>query len=185
MPYTFKEMMRPRAAAVCLLLSCLPLLAGCSGSGARAESGGDEGLTVHRGSFRQRQILSGELAAERGENLVVPRTNSFQLTVRWMAEDGTLVKAGDPVISFDNSQFASDLEEKRLSASDAGSELRRTAAESKTSNAEKQFAVEKARSEAEKAWSVFRTKTPQTPNVMTHMSVGLSPSAITSVPAAK
>ena len=151
MPYTFKGMMRPRSAAACLLLACLPALAGCSGSGARAESGRDEGLTVHRGSFRQRQILSGELAAERGENLVVPRTNSFQLTVRWMAEDGTLVKAGDPVVSFDNSSFASDLEEKRLSASQAGSDLATAEAQLKTSQSERQFNVAKARSELEKA----------------------------------
>jgi multidrug resistance efflux pump len=152
-------MMRTRpSAAVCLLLACLPgfstmMLAGCSGPGARAESGrdGEAGLTVHRGSFRQRQILSGELAAERGENLVVPRTNSFQLTVRWMAEDGTLVKAGDPVISFDNSQFASDLEEKRLSASQAGSDLATAEAQRKTSQSERQFNVAKARSELEKA----------------------------------
>ncbi|HEX9944921.1 MAG TPA: efflux RND transporter periplasmic adaptor subunit, partial [Thermoanaerobaculia bacterium] len=52
---------------------------------------------------------------------------------------------------FDNSQFASDLEEKRLKASDAGSDLERTQAESKTSTAEKKFQVEKARSEVEKA----------------------------------
>ena len=158
MPYTFKGMMRSRpfAAACLLLLACLPglaMLAGCSGTGARAESGreGEAGLTVHRGSFRQRQILSGELTAERGENLVVPRTNAFQLTVRWMAEDGTMVKAGDPVISFDNSSFASDLEEKRLSASQAGSDLATAEAQLKTSDSERRFNVAKARSELEKA----------------------------------
>jgi multidrug efflux pump subunit AcrA (membrane-fusion protein) len=145
-------MMRSRpSAAICLLLACLAPLAGCSGTGARAESGRDEELTVHRGPFRQRLILSGELAAERGENLVVPRTNSFQLTVRWMAEDGTLVKAGDPVIAFDNSQFASDLEEKRLSTSQAGSDLATAEAELKTTRSERQFNVAKARSELEKA----------------------------------
>jgi len=146
-------MMRPLLALALGLAGLLPL-AGCSGAGAHAEAakgGGAEELKVHRGSFRQRELLTGELAAERGEALVVPRTNAFQLTIRWLAEDGTLVKAGDPVVSFDNSQFASDLEEKRLSAFNAASELDRLGAEAKTNLAEKRFAVEKARSEVEKA----------------------------------
>jgi multidrug resistance efflux pump len=134
-------------------LACLAPLAGCSGTGARADAGqgGADELAVHRGPFRQRVLLTGELAAEKGDALTVPRTNAFQLQIRWMAEDGARVKAGDPVVSFDNSQFASDLEEKRLSAASAGSELDRTAAESKTSAAEKEFNVQKARSELEKA----------------------------------
>jgi multidrug efflux pump subunit AcrA (membrane-fusion protein) len=144
--------MRLRPTALCCLLLALPaLLAGCSGSGARAESGREESLVVHRGPFRPRVILSGELAAERGETLVVPRTSSFQVQIRWMAEDGSMVKAGDPVIEFDNTSFASDLEEKRLSASQAGSDLQSARAELKTALAEKQFEVQKARSGLEKA----------------------------------
>ena len=144
--------MRPRPSATCLLLlACLAPLAGCSGGGARAESGREEGLTVHRGPFRQRVILSGELAADRGETLVVPRTKSFQVQIRWMAEDGSVVRAGDPVIEFDNSSFASDLEEKRLSASQAGSDLETARAQLKTDLSEKQFDVQKARSAVEKA----------------------------------
>src|SRR5262245_10146927 len=143
-------MMRPIGAAL-LVLACLPPLAGCSGPGASAADAAAGELTVHRGSFRQRMLLTGELAAERGEALVVPRTNTFQVAIRWMAEDGTLVKAGDPIVSFDNSQFASDLEEKRLSAFDAGSSLERTVAQSKTNAADRRFQVEKARSEVEKA----------------------------------
>lgn len=145
-------MMRLRPTVTFLLgLAVLAPLAGCSGTGARADAGQSEELSAHRGPFRQRVLLTGELAAERGEALAVPRTNAFQLQIRWMAEDGARVKAGDPVVSFDNSQFASDLEEKRLSASNAGSELDRAEAESKTTRAEKEFSVQKARSEVEKA----------------------------------
>jgi multidrug resistance efflux pump len=133
-------------------LALAAALAGCSGEGAHAAAPGEQGeLVAHRGTFRQRLLLSGELEAERADPLSVPRTNTFQLQVRWLAEDGALVKAGDRVVEFDNSQFASDLEEKRLSASDAGSELQRTAAESQTGTADKRFAVEKARSEVAKA----------------------------------
>jgi multidrug resistance efflux pump len=145
-------MVRARSsAAVCLLLACLAPLAGCSGEGARAQSSRDAGLAVHRGSFRQRLILSGELAAARGEAMNVPRTNAFQLTIRWMAPDGVPVRAGDPVVAFDNSQFSTDLEEKRLSASQAGSDLATAQAEVKTTASERRFNVAKARSELEKA----------------------------------
>ncbi|MFY9826089.1 MAG: efflux RND transporter periplasmic adaptor subunit [Thermoanaerobaculia bacterium] len=146
-----------RSFSVLLLGAVLAAaLSGCSEGGAQAAAAvgakTDGGaLVAHRGTFRQRVLLSGELEAERGESLAVPRTNQFQLQIRWLAEDGTMVKAGERVVEFDNSQFASDLEEKRLSASDAGSELQRTAAEARTGTAEKRFAVEKARSEAEKA----------------------------------
>ena len=140
------------SSSVCLLLlACLASLAGCSGEGARAQSSREAGLTAHRGAFRQRLILSGELAAERGEAMNVPRTNSFQLTIRWLAPDGVPVKAGDPVVAFDNSQFSSDLEEKRLSAAQAGSDLATAQAGVKTSASERRFNVEKARSALEKA----------------------------------
>lgn len=145
---------KPTAATVLLLLGCLAAFAavvGCSGAGARAQSSREGGLTVRRGTFRQRLILSGDLAAARGEALTVPRTDAFQLTVRWLAADGSLVKAGDPVVSFDNSQFSSDLEEKRLAASQAGSDLETAESELKTSSAERRFNVQKARSEVEKA----------------------------------
>lgn len=139
-----------------LSLALAAPLAGCSGEGAHAEAPGAGGpsrgeLVAHRGTFRQRLLLSGELEAERGEPLAVPRTNTFQLQIRWMAEDGAMVNAGDRVVEFDNSQFSSDLEEKRLAASDAGSELERTSAETRTNAADKQFAVEKAKTEVEKA----------------------------------
>ncbi len=55
------------------------------------------------------------------------------------------------MVAFDNSQFASELEEKRLTASQAGSDLETAQAQLKTSDAERQFNVEKARSELEKA----------------------------------
>ncbi len=154
--FLLKGMLRakPIATAVVLLLGCLAALeamSGCAGEGARAQSSRDGGLTVRRGAFRQRLILSGELAAARGEALTVPRTDAFQLTVRWLAPDGALVKGGDPVVSFDNSQFSSELEEKRLAASQAGSDLETAQSELKTSSAERRFNVQKARAEMEKA----------------------------------
>jgi multidrug efflux pump subunit AcrA (membrane-fusion protein) len=147
-------MMGRRSSACCFLfacLACLASLAGCSNAGAHAQASQNHGLEAHRGPFRQRLILSGELVAEKGESLNVPRTNAFQLSIRWLAKDGTVVKAGDPVVAFDNSTFTSDLEEKRLSASQAGSDLATSQAEMKTSGSERQFNVAKARSALAKA----------------------------------
>lgn len=143
-----------RAAFALLCLVCPGLLAGCLG-GARAEGEGKAGpaaeLTVRRGSFQERVLLTGELVAERGDALVVPRTATFQLQIRWMAEDGVRVKAGDPVVEFDNSSFASEIEEKRLSESDTASQLDRSEAETRTTLAEKAFTVEQRRADLEKA----------------------------------
>jgi multidrug resistance efflux pump len=139
-----------RLASALLLV---PLLAGCLGAEAEGErkAGAGADLTVRRGPFRERLLLTGELVAERGEPMAVPRTEVFQLQIRWMLEEGVPVKAGQPVVEFDNSQFASQLEEKRLAATDATNELARRQAESKTATAEKRFAVDRTRAELEKA----------------------------------
>jgi HlyD family secretion protein len=143
-----------RAALAFLCLLGPGLLTGCLG-GARAEGEGSAGptaeLTVRRGPFRERTLLTGELVAERGDAMVVPRTETFQLQIRWMAEDGVGVKAGDPVVEFDNSSFASEIEQKRLSESDTASQLARSEAETRTNLAEKAFTVEQRRADVEKA----------------------------------
>jgi multidrug efflux pump subunit AcrA (membrane-fusion protein) len=147
-------MMRPPRSAVLLVgLLCLAPLVGCLG-GARAEGEGGapaSGLAVRRGAFRERILLTGTLEAERGEPLIVPRTDTWQLQIRWLAEDGTRVKAGDRLVEFDNSSFASEIEEKRLAESEAGSQLERTQAEARTATAEKEFALEQRRADLEKA----------------------------------
>lgn len=147
-------MMRPtRFAALLVCLLCFLPLAGCL-EGARAEGEGGaaaSGLVARRGTLRERVLLTGELVAERGESLVVPRTETWQLQIRWLAEDGTRVEAGDPLVEFDNSSFASEIEEKRLAESDAGSRLAQTEAETRTTTAEKEFTLEQKRAELAKA----------------------------------
>ena len=38
----------------------------------------------------------------------------WQLAIRWMADDGTPVKAGERVLEFDNSAFTAQLDQKKL-----------------------------------------------------------------------
>lgn len=136
-------------AASLLGLGCLGAPAEGEGPGAPASAAAE--LAVRRGPFQERLLLTGELAAARAESLVTPRTDTWQIKIRWLAEDGTFVKAGDPVVEFDNSSFTSQMEEKRLAESDAVNQLLRMEAESKAALAEKEFAVEQARSALAKA----------------------------------
>lgn len=131
-----------------LLLAAALGAAGCAGP-AEGDRGAD--LAVRRGDLRPRLLLTGELAAERAVELKVPRTPSWQVQVRWMVEDGTVVRAGDRVVELDNSSFTGELEEKRAGAADATTELARKQAESRSSIAEKEWAVEQKRSELAKA----------------------------------
>lgn len=108
-------------------------------------------LVVQRGDLQERLLVTGELVAQRSEPLDVPRTREFQLTIRWLAEDGTPVQAGQPVVEFDNSSFASDLEEKKLGAFQAANELSRMRSEGASTEAEKAFAVEEKKTALTKA----------------------------------
>ncbi|HVT19162.1 MAG TPA: HlyD family efflux transporter periplasmic adaptor subunit [Thermoanaerobaculia bacterium] len=160
------------AAAVppLLVLSMTLMLPACRGAGAQpsagdrsasgrgrpatAMSGGAgrvEELVVRRGTLRRRLVLSGQLVAARAEALVVPQTPSFQVQIRWMAEEGSQVAAGQPAVELDNSTFTAQLEEKRLAAAQAASELAGKQAAGETAAAEKSFTVEQKKAALAKA----------------------------------
>jgi multidrug resistance efflux pump len=140
-----------KVVSVLFLLTVPSILTACFGASAEGERVSSADLVVRRGALRPRLMLTGELAAARSDALIVPRTPTWQLQVRWIAEDGTPVKEGEKVVELDNSTFTSDLEEKRLSASQAANELVRKEAETRTQTAEKEFQVQQKRSELEKA----------------------------------
>lgn len=71
-------------------------------------------VAVERGDLWERIILTGDLEAERSEHLTTPMTRIWQLSIRWMAEDGAAVKKGDKVLEFDNSTFVSEVDQKEL-----------------------------------------------------------------------
>jgi multidrug resistance efflux pump len=108
-------------------------------------------LAVRRGDLRRRLLLTGELKAARARVLVAPVSPSFQLQLTWLAEDGSPVAAGQPVAQFDNSTFASQIEEKRAQAATAEAELARLTAESQSKRAESAFTVEQKRRDLAKA----------------------------------
>ena len=59
-------------------------------------------LVVTRGALEERLLLTGELEADRSEELVAPRTEGWGVAIRWLAEDGAPVRQGDPVVELDN-----------------------------------------------------------------------------------
>lgn len=78
-------------------------------------------VRVVRGAVAERVFLTGELRAGISVELNVPKTDAWELTIKWMADDGTLVKAGDRVLEFDNSSFIAGLDQKRVAAKEAAS----------------------------------------------------------------
>jgi len=145
------------AAAGFLILSA----AACSSGRAElSHPGGDpvdsHDLVVRRGRFEDKFLLTGQLVAVTADNLSVPRIPSWQTTIRWMADEGALVKAGEKVAEFDTAALAQEFGEKRVAFDQAKSDLSQAEADRAADRAEKEFqvtqkaiAVEKAKIAAE------------------------------------
>ncbi len=49
------------------------------------------------------RLISGEIAASQSQSIIAPMSASWNLRIDWMAEEGTLLKAGELAVRFDNS----------------------------------------------------------------------------------
>lgn len=109
-------------AAVC----AIALAIGCKGEQATVVANGASvrEATVTRGDLSDRVLLTGELRSGSSTDLNVPKTDVWELTIRWMAEDGAAVKAGDRVLEFDNSAFTTGLVQKSIAVIEANSTFR-------------------------------------------------------------
>lgn len=129
-------------------------LAGISCSRTQADLPSNERgthLSVRRGSFTETMLLTGVLRATEAENIIVPRTPSWQVQIRWLEEDGSRVKAGQKIVEFDNSAFAGTIEDKKLALAKAEKEHLQQQAQNEAQEAEKIFQLERSLSELEKA----------------------------------
>jgi multidrug resistance efflux pump len=106
---------------------------------------------VRRGELHPRLLLTGELRAAKALALSVPATPSFEVQIRWLAEDGSRVAAGQPVAELDNASFLARLEEQRLAEATAAADLARIEAQAGVDRADKEFGVEQARTDLAKA----------------------------------
>ncbi len=87
-------------------------------------------------------LLTGELEAENAVQLLTPRTENWQVAIKWLAEDGAVVKKGDRVVEFDNSSIIEKLGDLEVTVVEAGVELETQQAETAVQVAEKEFEVE-------------------------------------------
>ncbi|MGH1341693.1 MAG: HlyD family secretion protein [Nannocystales bacterium] len=143
-----------RTLSIPTLMLCAALLGGCE-SAATVLHGEPElavpTAVVERGSVSQTILLTGELEAENAVELLTPRTENWQVAIKWLAEDGAVVKKGDRVVEFDNSSVIEKLGDLEVKVVEAGVELETQQAETAVQVAEKQFEVESQKTAVAKA----------------------------------
>ncbi len=143
------KLIRGMILPVIASLAAMVLIA-CSGSEG-AEIGGGSRLAVSRGDLVTRMLLTGELVAEEAEPLVVPNANIWPVQIRWLAEDGIEVEAGEKLVDFDNSQLTSSLEQKRIQETEAANRLDSLRAQAASEEARAGFELEQKRAALDKA----------------------------------
>ncbi len=132
-------------------LCALVLASGCGTPASDAAPAAAQELSVHRGSLRRRVLLTGEIHPVSALEVGVPRTPQWRVQIQWMVPDGTRVKAGDTLVEFDNTAFASSLEEQRLAVLRAEQALERQQAQNRASVLAAEIEVERKRVALEKA----------------------------------
>jgi RND family efflux transporter MFP subunit len=78
---------------------------------------------VTRGEFIISQSANGSVDAKRAYVISTPRARGLQIT--WLAPEGSMVNAGDPVVKFDATQQLADLAENESSLKIANTTLER------------------------------------------------------------
>ncbi|TKB57581.1 HlyD family secretion protein [Ferrimonas aestuarii] len=65
-------------------------------------------------SHGETMLLTGEVAALEAQSLTVPRAGrAWRYQIQWMAEEGSMVKAGDPVVIFDKGTITSQVDQNQ------------------------------------------------------------------------
>jgi len=137
-------MPRERSASLGLLLA---VLGGCT-SASTATLGLDANapaLVVRRGTLQEQVLLTGELEAAESEDLVAPRTESWAISIRGLAEDGASVREGDTMVELDNTAILEQVSDYELAVNQAGTELNSQRATTAVEIEDKRFEVETQR----------------------------------------
>lgn len=127
------------AVVLAMLAACDPFAGSFSGSGPPSLSGPP--LVVTRGALEERLLLTGELEADQSEELVAPRTEGWGVAIRWLAEDGALVRQGDKVVELDNTAVLETISDLELAVIQTGTELASQQATSAVAVEDKRFEV--------------------------------------------
>ncbi len=144
-----------KPVTICASLLCLCACAGAPQTGTGLIARADASQTpaaLQRGVFERDLLLNGELQAVRSIAIKSPQTQLFQMRIQFMAEEGTIVKPREPLLSFDSSALAAqavDLENQILDA-----ETQIVAKRSELASALKDLEIEMA----QKRYDYDRTK---------------------------
>jgi multidrug resistance efflux pump len=105
---------------------------------------------VHRGTFADDMVLTGQLDAARGSTIAVPPLPG-PTSIRWIAEDGVEVKEGDKVVELDTGPYTGDLDTKRQAVEQARQQLTEKDAEAAADIAQKALDLEQKQTDFDKA----------------------------------
>ncbi len=135
-----------------VLTGCaLALASGCGTPAAGDQPTNQQKLVVRRGTLRQRVLLTGEIHPVSAVQVNVPRIPQWRVQIQWLVPDGSRVKPGDTLVEFDNTAFASNLEEQRLAVLRAEQALERQQAQNRGSELAAEMEVERSQVTLEKA----------------------------------
>lgn len=129
-------------------VAVLALVMACSGEDAQQGTKSEERVRIEkarRADLVDRVLVTGTLSAIQSAELRVPRTPVWELPIRWMAEDGAVVKANERALEFDTSSFTRTLAEQRLQYLDAVLAFRAFQDVSALELAQKEFELESHR----------------------------------------
>lgn len=143
---TLATRLAPGWIAVCAVVA----VGGCAPETRGGSAPGEE-LRVIEGTLEPRLLLTGELVAERAVEIFAPDASIRPLEIRWLAEDGAAVRAGEPVVEFDSGTLASRLEELRLELEQADQQLAVTRARVAAEVARAELGLRQRLAEVERA----------------------------------
>ena len=129
--------------------ACLAAVACRSASGANGDAP-PGAARIARRVVEDVFLMTGELRAVRSVSVVAPRSDG-PLQIRWMAEDGADVAAGERVLELDASRVIQNIEERRLRLRQAENERESRERTLAAEGDRKRVAVDKAEVEADKA----------------------------------
>jgi len=126
--------------------------AGCGEARHHAAAAGAARTAVaHEGDLVDRVLLTGALHAMSAVDLAVPNVDGATLTIRWVIADGTVVKAGDRVLAFDDSPFTSKLSENHARLREEEQKFRLATDSAALGLEDKQLEVRRKQNDRDKA----------------------------------
>lgn len=78
---------------------------------------------VLRADFDRGLLVTGELQSVRSISIKSPQTSLFQMRIQFMAEEGSLVRKGEPLLEFDNSSLTDQVRSLETQILDAETQI--------------------------------------------------------------